>query len=143
MGYVMTNHRSSGPVVPKRSYPDYVHHVTGRLRVQAAQLRDNPIALADLHRELSALAGVRRVSTKPIIGSITTEYVPGIELVAVRDAFRDRGIEIGDVIKLPEAGAKAAQLASPWRSVLAAGMAAHFLLDLLVWGIAATALLTR
>ena len=115
----------------------------GRLRVQAAQLRNNPIAIEGLRQQLGSISGVRRLTSNPAIGSITTEYAPGTELATVLAAFRDRCIEMNDLTKRARPGAVTAQSASLWRSLLAAGVAAHVLFDLLVWGMAAVALVSR
>ena len=116
----------------------YVHHVKGRLRVQAMVLRD-AAEMQALRQQLGAIHGVRKVACNPIIGSMTVEYGPELEfpvLLVVRKAPASRSVLSPAV---PNCNASAAY--SPWRKFFAAGLAAHLVLDLLVWGFAGAALM--
>ena len=56
--------------------PSYVHHVPGRLRIKAAEFRENPSILEAARRELATLPGVSSVSPNRLTGSILVEYYP-------------------------------------------------------------------
>jgi hypothetical protein len=72
--------------------PAYVHHVPGRLRLKAAEFRQNPSLLEAARRELIALRGVSSVSTNPLIGSILVEYDPLVSApAALSEAMQKRG----------------------------------------------------
>jgi copper chaperone CopZ len=75
--------------------PAYVHHVPGRLRVQAAEFRYNPSLLEAARRELSALGGVGTVSTNLVTGSILVEYDPLVSTpAALCEAMQKRGFPV-------------------------------------------------
>jgi hypothetical protein len=116
----------------------YVHHVKGRLRVQAIVLRDTAEMQA-LRQHLGAIHGVRKVACNPIIGSITVEYGPELEFPVLLGSLQSAHIEISALPAVPNRNVSAAY--SPWRKFFAAGLAAHLVLDLLAWGFAGAALM--
>jgi hypothetical protein len=72
--------------------PAYVHHVPGRLRLKAAEYKDNPGVLETACRELAALPGVRSVSPNRLTGSILAEYDPLVSApAALSAAMEERG----------------------------------------------------
>jgi hypothetical protein len=113
----------------------YFHHVKGRSRVQAIVLRGNAAGMQALQQQLGAISGVRKVTSNPIIGSITVEYAQELELPVLLGTLRSAGIELS---ALPAADSTAS---SPWHGPFAAGFAAHFVLDLLILGLAGVSLL--
>src|SRR5271156_6522701 len=135
------NAEAREPVLQKRSdnswaSPNtYLHHVKGRLRVQAIVLRGNAAGMQALQQQLGATRGVRKVTSNPIIGSITIEYAQELELPVLFGTLRSAGIELS---ALPAADSTPS---SPWHGPFAAGFAAHFILDLLILGLAGVSLL--
>jgi hypothetical protein len=126
---------SSGPASPNT----YVHHVKGRVRVQSAVLRGDVSGMEVLSQHLGAIRGVRKLACNPIIGSITVEYAPELELTVLLGAFREAGIGIA---AFPTAQSRTTPAASsPWRNLFTAGLAAHLVLDVLAWGFAGAALM--
>jgi hypothetical protein len=125
------------------SYPDssntYVHHVKGRLRAQARVLRDNAAEIQALRQQLSAIGGVRKVTCNPIIGSITVEYAPELKFPVLLDTLQSAHIEMSTFPVAQNPNVPVAY--SPWRKLFTAGLAAHFVLDLLAWGFAGAALM--
>jgi len=82
------------PEAAKKGFPapSYVHHVPGRLRMKAAEFRENPSILEAACRELAALAGVSSVSPNRLTGSILVEYDPTVSApAAVVEAMQERG----------------------------------------------------
>jgi hypothetical protein len=116
----------------------YVHHVKGRLRVQAIVLRENAAEMQALRQQLGALRGVQKVACNPIIGSITVEYSPELEFPVLLGILQNARIEMS---ALPAVLNQNDSAASPWRKLFAAGLAAHLALDLLAWGFAGAALM--
>jgi Heavy metal associated domain 2 len=116
-----------------------VHHVKGRLRVQARVLRDNAAEIQALRQQLSAIGGVRKVTCNPIIGSITVEYAPELKFPVLLDTLQGAHIEMSTFPVAQNPNVPVAY--SPWRKLFTAGLAAHFVLDLLAWGFAGAALM--
>jgi Heavy metal associated domain 2 len=139
------NAEAREPVLQKRSdnswaSPNtYLHHVKGRLRVQAIVLRGNAAGMQALQQQLGATRGVRKVTSNPIIGSIAIEYAQELELPVLFGTLQSARIELS---ALPAAhNPNPSTASSPWRGPFAAGFAAHFVLDLLVWGFAGASLM--
>jgi hypothetical protein len=116
-----------------------VHHVKGRLRVQARVLRDNAAEIQALRQQLSAIGGVRKVTCNPIIGSIMVEYAPELKFPVLLDTLQSAHIEMSTFPVAQNPNVPVAY--SPWRKLFTAGLAAHFVLDLLAWGFAGAALM--
>ena len=55
---------------------DYRHHVPGRLRVRSSRIKQQALAAADAQSTLSVLAGVARVESNVLTGSVTIHYNP-------------------------------------------------------------------
>ena len=117
----------------------YVHHVKGRLGVQATVLKENSAEMQALRQQLGALRGVRKVACNPTIGSITVEYAPELQFPVLLGTLQSAGIEMSALPAVPNRNVSAAY--SPWRKLFTAGLAAHLVLDLLAWGFAGAALL--
>ena len=117
----------------------YLHHVKGRLRVQATVLRGNAAGMRALRQQLGAIRGVRKVTSNPVIGSITVEYAPELELPVLLETLQSARIELS---ALPAAhNPNPSTASSPWRRLFGAGLAAHLVLDLLAWGFAGASLM--
>src|SRR5215469_968696 len=72
--------------------PTYVHHVPGRLRLKAAEFRENASILEAACCELVALPGVGSVSPNRLTGSILVEYDPLVSApAALFAAMGERG----------------------------------------------------
>lgn len=117
----------------------YVHHVKGRLRVQATVLKENAAEMQALRQQLGALRGVQKVACNPIIGSITVEYAPELEFPVLLGIVKNARIEMSALPAVLNQNVSAAY--SPWRKLFTAGLAAHLVLDLLAWGFAGAALM--
>src|SRR5215467_2336119 len=82
------------PQAAKKGFPapSYVHHVPGRLRIKAAEFRENPSILDAACRELAGLPGVSSVSSNRLTGSILVEYDPLVLTpIALLEAMRGLG----------------------------------------------------
>ena len=119
-----------------RICPSYIHATPGRLRVELADLRNHPAPLDRMHRRLAEACGVTDVRTNVILGSLTINFDPNFGLADVVAALRDCGVDLE--APLPR---QAAPAAVPWKDLAIAGMTLHLLLDLLLYGLAASSLL--
>ena len=82
------------PQAAKRRFPapSYVHHVPGRLRMKAAEFRENPSILEATRRDFAALPAVSSVSPNRLTGSILVEYDPLVSApAALFAAMEERG----------------------------------------------------
>ena len=107
--------------------------------MQARVLRDNAAEIQALRQQLSAIGGVRTVTCNPIIGSITVEYAPELKFPVLLDTLQSGHIEMSTFPVAQNPNVPVAY--SPWRKLFTAGLAAHFVLDLLAWGFAGAALM--
>jgi hypothetical protein len=73
-----------------------VHRLPGRLRVQAAELQNNPVVLERIERDIGALAGVRSASGNRMTGTVLIEYDPQSqsESILVERIARASGLRI-------------------------------------------------
>jgi Heavy metal associated domain 2 len=99
----------------------YVHHVKGRLRVQATVLSENAAEMQALRQQLGALRGVRKVACNPIIGSITVEYAPELEFPVLLGILQSARIEMSALLAVLNESVSAGY--SPWRNLFAAALA--------------------
>ena len=67
---------TAGPAKSRFPAPSYVHHVPGRLRIKAAEFRENSSILEAARCELATVPGVSSVSANRLTGSILVEYDP-------------------------------------------------------------------
>jgi hypothetical protein len=78
---------------PRLLVPVYWHHVSGRLRLQMAELKGDAAVTEATRRRLSTIPGVTAVRTSERIGSITLEYDPQVlTLDQLVMALRQRGV---------------------------------------------------
>ena len=121
---------ASRPEAGKQTFPvpAYVHHVPGRLRLKAAEFRENPRIIETACGELAALPGVNSVSPNHLTGSILVEYDPLVSApAALVEAMQQRGFP-----PMPLEAAALAGAEQPSLTERLAGAAARSLFDWLV-----------
>jgi len=147
---VVAQHRAAalpglcGPV----HTPSYVHHVPGRIRMEFRQLRNESMAVSTVCTRARAISGVLAVKSNTVIGSITIEYDRQMNFEPLRQELLASGM---DLRKRQRTEGSATEWArggrglnsSMWKDVAFVGMAAHLILDLILWGTAAGALVLR
>lgn len=78
----------------------YIHHVTGRLRVKLASLKRNPVQAAAIKALLESTAGISKAEIKLVTGSLIVTYDREmIHPQAILQALYDHG-HCGSVVPM-------------------------------------------
>lgn len=135
--------RASAPTAAQLAgEPAYVHQVPGRLRLEWPRLRRDPLMLQAVCEGLRATGEAESVEGNALLGSVTIRYDAQKDPRPLLQACGlDRSRADGPAAAACRCGR--GQAGSSWTAAATAGVAAHLLFDLVVWGTAAGALASR
>jgi hypothetical protein len=85
---------------------EVVHAMPGRVRLRIAERRGNAVFFASVASGLSTIAGVYKVETRPLTGSVVIQHGPPLERIALA-AQEARLFTVGNATSLPPPAAAA------------------------------------